>query len=172
MTHAAKNTAFKNQLRNFLRDENHFYRIILVHLTSNVVLKKENTYWRPDIEFLKNRQNSKFHLTHSLTDHSRKRRAQTKQRMGTILCHNSKLTGGMCLLGFRRVCTLCALSFLLSSIKLLVFFVIQRNHTKALIFHINTFFKQHNRHHKLFKALKLHYCTAPDCTEVPVLHDR
>ena len=39
MTRAAKNTAFKNQLRNFLCDENHLYRIILVHLTSNVVLK-------------------------------------------------------------------------------------------------------------------------------------
>ena len=49
----------------------------------------------------------------------------------------------MCLLGFQRVCALCALSFLLSSIRLLVFFFIQRNHIEALIFRINTFFKQH-----------------------------
>ena len=39
MTCAAKNATFKNQLRNFLRDENHLYGIILVHLTSNVALK-------------------------------------------------------------------------------------------------------------------------------------
>ena len=147
MTRAAKNTAFKNQLRNFLHDENHLYRIILVHPTSNVALKKqENTYWRPDIEFFF--KSSKLKISsHSLTDHSRKRRAQAKQHMVTILRHNNKLTGRMCILGFSRVCTLCTLSFLLSLIRLLVF--IQRNHTEVLIFHINTFFKQHNRRHKI-----------------------
>ena len=35
------------------------------------------------------------------SDHSRKARGQTKQRMATILRHNNKLTSGMCLLGFR-----------------------------------------------------------------------
>ena len=33
----------KNQLRNFLRDENHLYGIILVHLTSNIALKNKKT---------------------------------------------------------------------------------------------------------------------------------
>ena len=36
---ATKNTTFKNQLTNFLRDENHLCGIILVHLASNVALK-------------------------------------------------------------------------------------------------------------------------------------
>ena len=88
-------------------------------------------------------------LTHSLTDHIHKPRGQLKQRTATISCHNNKLTSGICLMGFRRVCALHALSFLLLSIKLLVFFFIQRNHIEALIFHINTFFKQHNRCHKI-----------------------
>ena len=39
MMRAAKNIAFKNKLRNFLRDKNHLYEIILVHLASNVALK-------------------------------------------------------------------------------------------------------------------------------------
>ena len=85
-----------------------------------------------------NRQNSKFRLTHSLPDPNRKPRAQTKQRTPPFYATTlNKLTGGMCPLGFRRVC---ALSFLLSSIRLLVFFI-QRNHIEALIFHINTFFQ-------------------------------
>ena len=73
MTCATKNTALKNQLRNFSRDENHLYGIILVHLTSNVALKTRKHLLaagykiNKNIEFLKNRQNSKFRLTHSLT---------------------------------------------------------------------------------------------------------
>ena len=134
MTRAAKITALKNQLRNFLRDENHLYGIILVHLTSNVALQTRKHLLAAGYRiFFKS---SKLNFV-SLTDHSHKPRAQTKQRMVTILRHNNKLTGGMCLLGFRRVC---ALSFLLSSIRLLFFFI-QQNHTEALIFHINTFFK-------------------------------
>ena len=154
MTRAAKNTALKNQLRNFLCDKNHLYGIILVHLTSNVVLKTRKHLlaagYRIFLKIVKTRNfvSLTHSLTHSLTDHSRKPRAQTKQRTVTILHHNNKLTGGMCLLGFRGVCALCALSFLLSSIRLLVFFI-QRNHTEVLIFHINTFFKQHNRCHKI-----------------------
>ena len=30
--HATQNSAFKNHLRDILRDKNHFYEIILVHL--------------------------------------------------------------------------------------------------------------------------------------------
>ena len=147
MTCAAQNTALKNQLRNFLCDENHLYGIILVHLTSNVVLKTRKHLLAAGYRiFFKS---SKLEiLSHSLTDHSRKPRAQTKQRTVTIFRHNNKLTSGMCLLGFRQVYALCALSFLLSSIRLLVFFM-QRNHNEALIFHISTFFKQHNRRHKI-----------------------
>jgi len=40
--------------------------------------------------------------SHSLTDHSRKHKANTKKYIAIIL-HNTKLIGGMCLLGFRRV---------------------------------------------------------------------
>ena len=153
MTRTAKNTALKNQLRNFLRNENHLYGRILV---SNVALKTRKHLLAAGYRiFLKSSKleissHSPTHsLAHSLTDHSRKPRAQTKQRTVTSLRHNNKLTGGMYLLGFRRVCTLCTLSFLLSSIRLLVFFFIQQNHTEELIFHINTFFKQHNRRHKI-----------------------
>ena len=99
---AAKNTAFKKQLRSFLRDKNHLYGIILVHLTSNTVLKTRKHLLAAGYRILK--KSSKLEilshsLTHSLTDHSRKLRAQTKQRTVTILHHNNKLTGGMCLLG-------------------------------------------------------------------------
>ena len=146
---ATKNTAFKNQRRNFLHDENHLNGIILVHLTSNVALRTRKCLLAVGYRIFLNCQNSKFHSpAHSLPDYSRKPRAQMKQCMVTILRHNNKLTGGMCLLEFQRVCALCALSFLLSSIRLLVFFI-QRNHIETLIFHINTFFKQHNRRHKI-----------------------
>ena len=95
----------------FLRDENHLYVLILVHLTSNVVLKTRKHLlaagYRIFFKSLKLEISS-----HSLTDHSRKPRAQTKQRTVTILRYNNKLTGAMCLLGFRRVCALCALSFI------------------------------------------------------------
>ena len=111
MTRAAKNTTFKNQLRNFLYDEIHLYGIILAHLTSNVVLKTRKRLLAVGYRILK------FRLTHSLPDHNCKPRAQMKQHTVTSILrrklhHNNKLTS---LLGFRRVC---ALSFLLSSIRL------------------------------------------------------
>ena len=151
MKHAAKNTAFKNQLRNFLCDENQLYGIILVHLTSNVTLTTSKRLLAAEYRILKKSlklEISSHSLTHSLPDHSRKPRTQMKQRTVTILCHNNKLTGRMCLLGFQRVCTLCTSSFLLSSTRLLVFFI-KQNHIKVLIFYIITFFKQHNRCHKI-----------------------
>ena len=108
-------------------------------------------------------------LTHSLTTVASLEPKRSSTQSPSFLRHNNNITSGMCLLGFRRVYALCALTFLLSSVRLLVFFFIQRNHIEVLIFHINTFFKQHNRRHtKLFKALRLHSY----CTEVPVLHDR
>ena len=152
-----KITTFKNHPRDILRHENHLYGIIYSS-PSNMkctALKTRKCLLAAGyrIFFLNVKTSfeiSSHCLTHSLTDHSRKPRAQTKQRTVTILRHNNKLTGGMCLLGFWWVYALCTLSFLLSSIRLLVFFFIQRNHIKALIFHINTFFiKQHNRRHKI-----------------------
>ena len=64
---AAKNITFKNQLRNFLRNENHLYGKILVHLTSNVALKTRKCLLAAGYRIFLNRQNSKFRLTHSLT---------------------------------------------------------------------------------------------------------
>ena len=119
MTHTAKNIAFKNQLRNFLCDENHLYRIILIHLALNVALTTNHLQVAGYKIEKKITQNSNFSLTASLPDHSCK---PTKQRTVTILRHNNKLTSGMCLLGFQQVYALCALSFLLSSVRLLVFF--------------------------------------------------
>ena len=91
------------------------YGIILLNLASNVALKTKKHLLAAGYRILKNSSKLKIlshFLTHSLIDHSRKPRAQTKQRTVTILCRNNKLTGGMCLLGFRRVYALYALSFL------------------------------------------------------------
>jgi len=116
--------------------KNHLYRILLACLTSNMYLQLENTFRRLDIE-LKNKKTpaslslTPLHsLTHAhtlartqaLTHHSRKARNQAKQHMATILRHKNKLTGGMCLLGFLQLCSLCALPFLSSSIRLCFFF--------------------------------------------------
>ena len=149
VSRAAQNSAFKNHPTNIVCGENHLYGIALVHIIHKTALNTTKHLQVADIKFQKIAKISKFSTTASLTDHSRKPRAQTKQRTVTTLRYNNKLTGGMCLLGFRRVYTLCALSFLLSSIRLLVFFFIQLNHIETLIFHINTFFKQHNRRHKI-----------------------
>ena len=58
---------FKNQLRNFLCDENHLYGIILVLLTANVVLKTTKHLLAAGYRIFLNHQISKFRLTHSLT---------------------------------------------------------------------------------------------------------
>ena len=56
LVQAAKNTIFKNHPIDILYDENHLYRIILVHLTSNFAFK--NTLrW---LIIKKNLPNSKF----------------------------------------------------------------------------------------------------------------
>ena len=146
---AAQNRAFKKHPRDILRDENPFYGIVLVHIIHKTALNTTKCLQVAGYRILKIAKTLNFRLTACLTDHSRKPRGQTKQCTATILCNTSKLTSGMCLLGFRRVCALCALSFLLSSIRLLVFFFIQRNHIEAFIFRINTFFKRHNRCHKI-----------------------
>jgi len=112
---AAYYAASKNHRRGILRNKNHLYAIILVYLILNTALKSRNHLLVTGYRFLKNCQHLKFCLTHCLTDHSRKPRAQTKQRMATILCHNNKLTNGMCLLGFRKVRGLCTSLFLLGS---------------------------------------------------------
>ena len=70
-----------------------------------------------------------------------------KQRTANISRHKNKLTGGICLLGFQWVCYLWALSFLLSSIRLLLFLFMQWNHIEVLIFHSSTFLGQYCRCH-------------------------
>jgi len=72
-----------------------------------------------------------FGLPHPLTDHDYKPRGQTKHHMAIILCHNSKLTGGMSLLYFQQVCTLCAFYLPLSSSSS------YRNYIEVLSFHQN-----------------------------------
>ena len=115
---AAKNSTFKNHPRDILRDENHLYGIVLVHIVHKTALKYNKMLTGGRILIFKKNAKARIFsslphcLTASLTDHSRKPRAQTKQRTATILCHNNKLTSGMCLLGFQRVCALCALSFI------------------------------------------------------------
>ena len=117
--------------------------VVLVHIIHKTVLNTTKHLQVAGYKVLKIVKNSNFSLTaslpHTLPDHSHKPRAQTKQCTVTILRHNNRLTSEMCLLGFRQVYALCTLSFLLSSIRLVVFFFKHQNHTEALIFHINTF---------------------------------
>ena len=78
-------------------------QIELVHIIHKTPSNATKQLQVAGYKILKNHQNSNFRLTASLTDHSRKATDQTKQRRATILRHNSKLTSGMCLLGFQRV---------------------------------------------------------------------
>ena len=160
-----KISPFNNQLRNLLRDENHHYRIILIHLASNVALKTTKHLQMAGYKiFFKSP--ILVSLPHSLPDHSRKPRAQKKQRTVTILRHNNKLTGGMCLLVFQWVLSV-------RPVRLVLSFIF--NQAACLLLHptkpyrgVNFPYQHfHNRATKLFKALRLRYCT-----EVPVLHDR
>jgi len=61
---ATKNTAPKNHPKDILCDENYLYRIILVHLASNIVFT--TSFRRLDIELIKLKISSAL-LTHSLT---------------------------------------------------------------------------------------------------------
>ena len=83
-----------------LRNENHLYRIVLVHIIIIIIIynsiKYNKTITSGWIENLlkiaktkKNCQNLNFSITACLTDHSRKARGQTKQHMATILRHSS-----------------------------------------------------------------------------------
>ena len=131
--HAAQNSAFKNHPTDIVCGKNHLYGIVVVHIIHKTAINttKHLQVVTKHLQVVRYKiikkivKNPNFSITASLTDHSHKPRAQTKQRMVTILRYNNKLTGGMCPLGFRRVYDLCALSFLLSSIRLLLFFFIQ-----------------------------------------------
>ena len=107
MTHVAKILPFENHSRNILHDKNHLYGIIVVHLTSHKTLTGSRTK-----NFFLNRQNSAS-LT-MVTSLEAKQSSAQPQFCGTI----TKLTSGICFLGFQQVCALCTLSFFLSSIKL------------------------------------------------------
>ena len=129
----AQNSIFKNHHTDILCSENHLYGISLVQIIHKTALNATKHLQVDRNKVLKNCPTAPIlvSLPHSLPDHSRKPRAQTKQHTVTILCHNNKLTGEMYLLGFQRVYALCALFFLLSSIRLVVFK--HRNHTEELI---------------------------------------
>ena len=113
--------------------------LILVHLALNIVFIFRKHFQAAGYRIFENYKNSKFRLPHSLTNHSCKARDQKKQRMATMLRHKNKLTGGMCLLGFQRACSLCTLPFFLSSIRP---FFKQQNHINLLISLINSFLEQ------------------------------
>ena len=98
LLHAAQTSAYKNHPRDILRDQNHLYGIVLVHIIHKTASNATKHLQVVGYKIFKNRQNSNFSLTASLTDHSRKARGQMKQHMATILRHNNKLTSGMCLL--------------------------------------------------------------------------
>jgi len=72
---AAKNAASKNHPKDILRNKNHFYRIVLVHLTSNDMFKTRKHLQMAGYEFLKIVKTQNFV---SLPHHIRKPRRQTK----------------------------------------------------------------------------------------------
>jgi len=120
--------------KDILHNKNHLYRIVLVHLTSNVAFKKTfSDGWI--LNFLKNRKCSKFCQTASLPAHIHKPRAQTKHRTAAILQHNTNSPVRCAFWGSRQAWGLCTSLLLLSSIRL---FFMQRNHIDVLIFPINT----------------------------------
>jgi len=85
--------------------------------------------------FWKNCQNLKFCLPH-LPTHSHEARCLTKRWMAINLWHKNSI------MDVRFEIQMSVLnSSLLSSVML--FFFMQQNHIKVLIFHINTFFEQH-----------------------------
>ena len=93
---------------------------LLVHLASNIIF----TNFQLDIELLKKiikLEISSASLTHSLTTVAR---LETKWSSTQPSFYDTviKLTGGKCFLGFQWACSLCALSLLLSSIRLILFF--------------------------------------------------
>ena len=76
---ASKNAASKNLPKDILRDKNHLYRVLLVHLTSNDARK------HLQMAVLRNHKNSKFCLTTALPDHICKPRCQMKHHIAVIL---------------------------------------------------------------------------------------
>ena len=77
-------------------------------------------------------------LPHCLTTVTAKRSSTWSPFYTTI-----KNSPAGCAFWCSKECRPSAPGLLLSSIRLLVFFFIQKNHIEALIFHINTFFQQH-----------------------------
>jgi len=96
---ATKNAASKTIQIGILHDKNHLYRIVLVHLTSNVVFKTRKNFQMAGYWILKKIVNVQNFV--SLSDHICKPRYQTKHRTAAILWHNNIFTSEMCLLGFR-----------------------------------------------------------------------
>ena len=64
---ASKNSVFKNHPRDILRDENHLYAIVLVHIIYKTALNIAKHLQVAGYRILNNHQNSNFSLTASLT---------------------------------------------------------------------------------------------------------
>jgi len=92
-------------LKVIVKASNHF-------ISPSITLKTKMTFRQLSIEFLKiaKTQNLIHCFTYSLPNHSHKARGQKSIvhqiliSWATILCHNSKLTSGLCLLEFQQVC--------------------------------------------------------------------
>ena len=70
LSRAAQNSAFKNHPRDILRDQNHLYGTVLVHIIHKTASNATKHLQVAGYKNFKNRQNSNFSLTASLTDHT------------------------------------------------------------------------------------------------------
>ena len=119
----------KNHCKDLLHDKNYPHGIILVHMLR---LKQENLFrWNHKSKILSHC------LTHYLTTFTS---LDAKQSIVQLQFYATTTNVPVrCLLGFRRVWGLFALLFILSSIRLFLFFM-QQNHINVLIFPINIYF--------------------------------
>ena len=166
VTRTAKNTAFKNQLRNFLCDENHLYGIILVHLTSNVALKIRKCLLAARYRIFKRPPNLEI-LPHSLTHCLTTVASLEPKRSSTrspFYPTTTNLPVGCAFWGSDKCtpCTPCLFFYLQSG-----YLSSSSNETISRRVSTLSLTSIIIDTTKLFKALRLHYCT-----EVPVLHDR
>ena len=115
----------KGCLKKTILETSYATKITLLVVKYICIKSTKILYRQPDIIKKKNKiKNSNFHLLPCLSDHSCKAADQIKQCRATILT-NSPVACAF--FGFRQVhalrCALCTLSFLLSSIRLFVFFL-------------------------------------------------
>ena len=134
ISRAAQNSALNNHPRDNLHYENHLYGIVKVHIIHNTSTK----HLLPRYRIFKK---SKF-LSHCLITVARLEAKQSSTRPPFYATIANSLVG--CAFWGSDECRPSVhCLFLSSSIRQLVYFFIQRNHIKTLIFCINTFFQQH-----------------------------